>query len=338
MRALDYYGAFQCLAGACPHSCCTGWEVEVDEETALRYFAVPGPLGDRLRAALQHDGEGFVFPLNGGRCPFLDGEGLCEIHRLLGEAATSDTCHSHPRFIEDYGAFREVSLAASCPAACALLLGSRGPLRIVEAAGEEPPCGEGDPWLAGLLPLRSRMLGLLEDRGLPLRRRLAAFLRLAWEAQTLLDGGRGEDLAALAAAWEPEDGPAAEGPGLFPAALRFLGTLEALDPDWRTLLARAERAPAHTAPEDLLERIACYFAFRYLLKAVNDGDLLSRAQLCVLAALAVDRLAALTGLPEALRRFCREIEHSQENLDALQAAFWQREELGPARFWEELSL
>lgn len=38
------------------------------------------------------------------------------------------------------------------------------------------------------------------------------------------------------------------------------------------------------APQDpeKLERIAVYFAFRYLLKAVNDGDLLGRAQFCAL--------------------------------------------------------
>ena len=76
-------------------------------------------------------------------------------------------------------------------------------------------------------------------------------------------------------------------------------------------------------PEPLLERIAVYFAFRYLLKAVNDGDLLGRAQLCLLAVLAVERLAAVTGLPEALRRFSCEIEHDEDNLDALLDAFYQ---------------
>ena len=40
-----------------------------------------------------------------------------------------------------------------------------------------------------------------------------------------------------------------------------------------------------------LERIAVYFAFRYLLKAVNDGDLLGRAQFCALGVLVTDRLS-----------------------------------------------
>ena len=49
----DYYEDFHCMAGACPHSCCIGWEVVIDPETARRYGTVPGPLGERLRAAIQ---------------------------------------------------------------------------------------------------------------------------------------------------------------------------------------------------------------------------------------------------------------------------------------------
>ena len=53
VRVPDYFDRFHCLAGACPHSCCVGWEVVVDEETARRYDAVPGPLGERLRSELR---------------------------------------------------------------------------------------------------------------------------------------------------------------------------------------------------------------------------------------------------------------------------------------------
>ena len=44
-RVPDYYEAFHCLAGACPHTCCEKWEVVVDEETARRYQETPGSLG-----------------------------------------------------------------------------------------------------------------------------------------------------------------------------------------------------------------------------------------------------------------------------------------------------
>ncbi len=318
----DYYEQFRCLAGACPHTCCEKWEVVIDGDTGALYETVPGPLGDKLRAALKRDEDGdLCFPLNGGRCPFLDGENLCEIYKELGEDATSVTCQEHPRFTEDYGPFREVTLSASCPAANDLLLGSEAPLAFrtfeTEEAGEE-----GDEWLNGLLPLRERMMAVLEDRSRSLKARLASFLSLALAAQDCLDD---DCLEKLEDAAEEPIPPAAE--PLFPAALELLAALEHLDADWPALLEQAETADAAPQPEALLERIAVYFAFRYLLKAVNDGDLLSRAELVAFAVLAIERLASVCGLAEALRRFSAEIEHDDDNLDALLDAF--RNHFGP---------
>lgn len=334
IRVPDYYEDFHCLAGACPHTCCEKWEVVIDEETARRYFGVPGPLGDKLRAALKTDEDGdLCFPLAGGRCPFLDGENLCEIHKTLGEDATSVTCREHPRFTEAYGPFQEVTLSASCPAANVLLLGTDAPLAFLERETAEPE-ETGDEWLEYLLPLRARMLELLADRSRPLARRLADFLSLACEAQTYLDDGREEALPALAERWRPsEPGDAAGGSLLFfYHALRFLGTLEALEPDWRDLLAQAETAASTAQPEALLERTAVYFAFRYLLKAVNDGDLLSRAKFCVFAVLVIGRLASACGLSEALRRFSCEIEHDDDAVDALLDALGVEEHFSTEQF------
>lgn len=326
----DYYQDFHCLAGACPHTCCEKWEVVIDEDSAAFYETVPGPLGDKLRTALKEDEDGCLcFPLNGGRCPFLDGENLCEIHRNLGEAATSVTCREHPRFTEDYGPFREVTLSASCPAANALLLGSEAPLTFRTFETEEEG-EEGDAWLNYLLPLRNRMLDILTDRSRPFRSRLRSFLALALSAQDCLDDDRPEDLesaeeAALSTAEEP----------LFPAALEFLASLEILDADWPALLQQAAAAEKTPRQSELLERIAVYFAFRYLLKAVNDGDLLSRAGLVVFAVLTVERLASVCCLGEALRRFSAEIEHDDDNLEALLEALCRR--FGPGELAAELA-
>ena len=326
----DYYEDFRCLAGKCPHTCCEKWEVVIDEDSAALYQTVSGPLGGKLRSALKRDEDGdLCFPLNGGRCPFLDGENLCEIHKTLGEDATSVTCREHPRFTEDYGPFREVTLSASCPAANALLLGSEAPLTFrtfeTEEAGEA-----GDEWLNYLLPLRERLLDILTDRCRPLKACLASFLALALSAQDCLDDEHPEAMNdAVEASIPPAEAP------LFPAALEFLASLEVLDGDWPALLEQAAAAEKALQPEALLERIAVYFAFRYLLKAVNDGDLLSRAELVVFAVLAVERLATVCGLAEALRRFSAEIEHNDDNLDALLEAL--RWDFGPGELAAELA-
>ena len=46
VRVPDYFDGFSCLAGACPHSCCIGWEVVLDEDT------VRGALNALMRADL----------------------------------------------------------------------------------------------------------------------------------------------------------------------------------------------------------------------------------------------------------------------------------------------
>ena len=328
----DYFDQFRCLAGACPHSCCEKWEVVIDEESVCLYETVSGPLGEKLRGAMETDEDGDVcFPLNGGRCPFLDQENLCEIHKQLGEQATSETCREHPRFTEDYGAFREITLSASCPAANDLLLGSEAPLGFKTFETEEPE-EEGDSWLEYLLPLRERMMQILCDRNEPMNLRLRRFLLLASEAQWRLDDEMIETIPALAEEWQEEEIPVGSVRPLFPDALRLLATLEILEEDWKDLLQKSEAVASNKENEALLERIAVYFAFRYLLKCVNDGDLLSRAQLCVLAVLVIERLAAVCGLSEALRRFSCELEHSEENLDALQDILFRGEELTLQQF------
>lgn len=334
VRVPDYFDQFACLAGDCPHSCCIGWEVVIDEDTAGRYRAEPGPLGEKLRAAMQFDGEDVCFPLDGGRCPFLNQENLCEIHCALGAEATSVTCQEHPRFIEEYGPFKEITLSAACPKANELLLGSNEPLTF-SVLEDETPAEEGDAWLDWLLPLRNYLLDLLRNREQPLQERLRYFLLIAQEAQRLLDAKAMEELTAFCPSPYirlPEAAERTE--GWEQAACRCLRSLEILEPDWQALLERWENNPALPAfaprePEKL-ERIAVYLAFRYLLKAVNDGDLLGRAQFCLLGVLTVDRLSRFTELSEALRLFSREIEHDQDNLDALLDAFWQVDGLSAA--------
>ena len=95
------YEEFHCLGGDCPDNCCCiGWEVSIDEETAARYRALEGPLGDKLRETMvEADGE-MQFPLTKGSCPFLDGDRLCSLHREYGEEFLCRTCREYPRFYQ----------------------------------------------------------------------------------------------------------------------------------------------------------------------------------------------------------------------------------------------
>lgn len=141
----DFTPAFRCRAEACRHSCCRGWEIDVDEDSAALYRQLPGELGEALRTALFEDGEGWHFRLTEEeRCPFLQPDGLCRLIRELGEEALCDICALHPRFFQELGEHELWGLGLSCETVTALLL-ERDALRFhCEESGEETD-------LAGLL-------------------------------------------------------------------------------------------------------------------------------------------------------------------------------------------
>ncbi len=121
-----FFGRFRCRAGACAHSCCRGWEIDVDGDSAARYLACPPPFGDRLRQSLACGEEGYSFRLTREEaCPFLNREGLCELILTLGEDALCDICREHPRFYGAAGDLEYAGLGLSCEAAAQLLLSEK---------------------------------------------------------------------------------------------------------------------------------------------------------------------------------------------------------------------
>ena len=102
------------------------------------------------------------------------------------------------------------------------------------------------------------------------------------------------------------------------------------------MLRKAETAAPVPQDEALLERVAVYFAYRSILKCVNDGDLLGRGLYTVFLTLAAERIAAVRGLGEALRRLSREVEHDADNVEALLAAFREDGAFDVGRFLREL--
>ena len=140
-----FYPAFRCRASACRHSCCRGWEIDVDENSAEMYRNMPGELGDELRQALFSDEEGWHFRLDEEeRCPFLETDGLCRLIKRLGEEALCDICALHPRFFEELGADELWGLGLSCEEATALLLKEKELRFVCRETGAESD-------LAGLL-------------------------------------------------------------------------------------------------------------------------------------------------------------------------------------------
>ncbi len=163
---------------------------------------MPGVLGEQVRAAMTQTDEGeTMWRLENGHCALLREDGLCPIQCTYGEAALCRTCRAHPRFYEEYGATRELTLSASCPAAARSLLAHEAPLRPVERPVDAPLTpNDLDPELYfALLHIRRALFALAQDRTLPLPERMGLILRLAERAQPLLDAKKFSRIDALCA-------------------------------------------------------------------------------------------------------------------------------------------
>ena len=183
-----YYHSFQCIAGACPDSCCKEWAVDVDAEAAKYYRELPGQLGDELRAVLQDSDDGTIMTIQNGRCPMWQQDGLCKIQAQLGHEALCKTCREFPRLRHDYGNFVELGLELSCPEAARLILTSDAHKLFVQAqpGGEEPEYDE--EAMAILQASRREVLAFLENRDYSLPETLAIILLHSHSVQAQLDG------------------------------------------------------------------------------------------------------------------------------------------------------
>ena len=135
----DFYERFQCKATACRHSCCRGWEIDIDENTLELYRGLSGSWREKMDDAVVCDESGAHFRLTEDeRCPFLQRDGLCELICAFGEDALCDICALHPRFYELVGAYELAGLGLSCEAVCELLLAEEGELMLrCEETGEK---------------------------------------------------------------------------------------------------------------------------------------------------------------------------------------------------------
>ncbi len=296
----SYYDRFQCIADRCQHTCCVGWEIDIDNDTAARYRTQSGALGARLKAAMHTEDGVTSFLLDTEeRCPFLNRSGLCDLITALGHDALCEICATHPRFRFDYTDRTEWGLGLCCEAAATLILNDPHPLTLGiedDGAPDEPTEDE-----ATLLRMRDEAFALVQDRRMSVDEREDALLRRFSAVMPFRTG------AAIAALLTP---------------------LERMDPAWDARLTGIEPlTPMPLGAEHSVaqEQLLSYFLYRQLPPALDDGCFAERVALAVLAEYTV-RLLTLSGVAfeDAARAFSAEIEYSDQNVDALLQAMRRR--------------
>lgn len=298
--APSYYQRFACIASACRHSCCIGWEIDVDEDTLEKYERLPAAQRDALLASIDRTEEGACFRLGEGeRCPHLDGQGLCRIISTLGEGYLCDICREHPRFYHDTPYGREVGLGMACEEAARIILSAEDYATFLEVGTEE---GEAEPFDFDPIPSRERIYGILAEDGLSLAKRMEA-IEAAYGVSVREHSND---------AWRT-----------------LLADLEYLNEAHRTLFAcYTNDAPVREENEPLLARALAYFVFRHVSDA-KDGE---EARGAIGFALFATRLlAAIAGekteegdVIEAARIISEELEYSEENTEEIKWIFLEK--------------
>lgn len=360
-RKPHYYDKFSCTAEQCQDTCCAGWQIVIDENSLEKYSNVSGDFGIRLLNSINWR-EG-IFEQYEKRCSFLNAENLCDIYKELGADALCDTCRLYPRHIEEFENLREFSLSLSCPVAAKMILQCQEPVRFLEEEDEKEECEEDfedfDFLLFDcLLEVREKLFSIVQNRTIPIEKRMYCVLKIAKNLQTALDEGElferdfmAEIELCLQEKAEDFSGNLYE---IVRAFRKDLLRLEVLREEWKTNLKAAdnlfqkgetwyvEKRDRYKAEikntigqeqwDIYKEQLLMFFMYTYFCGAVYDDMIYSKGVLSVISVFWIEEItfwswAADEGqieeknLLETAYRYAREIEHSDENLNLLEEIF-----------------
>ncbi len=284
----DFYESFKCIADKCRHSCCIGWEIDIDDKSLKKYNSMSGKAGEDFKNNISLDDEPHFILAEDERCPFLTDAGLCRLISEYGENILCDICREHPRFYNVYDNREERGLGLCCEEAVRLLLSADKPFAL-NVYAEDNTAGTDEPELI----FRDRVLELLSQRERPLTGRLRKLLEHCGAALTVFDFKYWAEL--------------------------FL-SFEQMDKSWTELLESCLKCETEFPPEEKLnapeyERLIAYFVYRHFVNLSYDYEIPDSLIFCILSGCFVCALDTIRGKdPEHIRLYSAEIEYSVENI------------------------
>ena len=290
LYAPAYYKKFQCIADRCEHSCCIGWEIDIDSDTLEKYKTLKDGYGSTVLKSISTEDTPHFRLGACDRCPHLDERGLCRIILNLGEDYLCDICREHPRFY-NYTDIAEVGLGMSCVEAARLILSSDD-YATLELVGEVDAIAD-DVAFDGRAE-RDKLYAILQDRSCDYMENLA---KIAQRYSINVY----EDLR-----W-----------------LNLLDSLEYLDPEHKSMFMNYSSGQRPDGKNEYLERFLAYLIYRHCTEALDGEDFRERLAFCLfcerlLASLicltAADSLNDVAVLASILSE---EIEYSDDNTFAL---------------------
>lgn len=299
--APDYYRDFKCIADKCHHSCCIGWEIDIDEDTFEYYRNLDEEIGERLKENIAvTDGTPHFILSKDERCPFLAKNGLCDIISDLGEGALCQICADHPRYRNFFNTRTEIGLGLCCEETCRIILGKE--TKTVLCKIETDSLCDEDEEETAFFAFRKKITDILQDRKFNVNTRI-------------------ENLLDFCEIKLPEK-PLSEWAQIY---LK----LERLDEEWTSYLELLNLPPSSSTLEfeTAFEQLITYFIYRHLSDGFYDMRINERLLFCVLSTKIIKAICGayydkhgvfeFENLLEIARLYSSEIEYSEENIEML---------------------
>ncbi len=321
LRIPSYCVPFRCTAERCSDNCCIGWEIGIDEETALFYKSLEGDFGDRLRENISAED---TFILKKERCPFLNEKNLCDIIMQLGDEHLCQICRDHPRYFEWYGEIKEGGIGLCCEEGARLILTAESPCEITESEINEPVDQSLDETLFGFLyQAREMIFDRAVDAEISFETAIREILTFSAKLQENVDNNilsfpEFEAVEPCLSEVTLED------------VFERLERLEAIDESWSRLLDWLKQKNDAGERDDSLSfygrRLFVYFIWRHFLKGVFDGEFLSSVKLAAVSTVTILYIIRkkkadkdkpeLKDIIDVCKLYSKQMEYSEENLAA----------------------
>lgn len=247
-----YYKQFVCIADECKHSCCIGWEIDVDEDTASVYSNLKEGYGKTVAQSIEFGDVPHFKLKENDRCPHLNEKGLCNIILELGEDKLCQICRDHPRFYNYTNYGKEVGLGLSCEEACRIILSSPNYNSIVEIGENEETLytAEYDP-----IPNRNKLFDILSSKDISFENKMKKL----------------RDIFPVSLSVNSQE-----------EWLSVIDSLEYLDEDHKALFqCYKNNSCSKKEYENYSERLFAYLVYRHCTQAIDDEEFSSAFGFCL---------------------------------------------------------
>ncbi len=283
----NYYSKFKCIADKCKHSCCIGWEIDIDDDTMDIYNSINTPFGEKIRNNIEGDIPHFKLTKD-ERCPFLNEKGLCDIIIECGDGAISDICYLHPRFSNFYSSFTETGLGLCCEEAVIIILSETEKFEInlpgdIKVTEKEKT----------FFQKRQKIFDILQDRSKSITERFNTLGEFKFNLDNLC---------------------------------KVYLELERLDEKWTDEINNIKeynfKGEIFNKFQIFFEQLAVYFVFRHLNPDLSECEFNSRIKFALMSCYFIGAMCEKTGadfekMKDLVRMYSSEIEYSEDNLELL---------------------